>query len=154
MISALSVNPSKPTSPIYLLPRFSEDSIGNNEDWRVPIEVPSQLWLIHASNAYEERDDRGNLNIQIHATACSYQWFNFHKMFGNNFNHFSLLLFLWGNYICCMVGKVEFKYILILLFFFLNNYIMYHSFIYITSYIINFVVEGKNRIFHHSNTYC
>ena len=93
MISALSVNPSKPTSPIYLLPRFSEDSIGYNEDWRVPIEVLSQLWLIHASNAYEERDDRGNLNIQIHATACSYQWFNFHKMFGNNINHFSLLLF-------------------------------------------------------------
>ncbi|XP_034708802.1 carotenoid cleavage dioxygenase 7, chloroplastic [Vitis riparia] len=81
MISALSANPSKPTSPIYLLPRFSDDVIGNR-DWRVPIEVPSQLWLIHVGNAYEERDERGNFNIQIHASACSYHWFNFHKMFG------------------------------------------------------------------------
>lgn len=91
MISALSANPSKPTSPIYLLPRFSDDVTGNR-DWRVPIEVPSQLWLIHVGNAYEERDERGNFNIQIHASACSYQWFNFHKMFGNIY--FSLILFL------------------------------------------------------------
>ncbi|GMH00628.1 hypothetical protein Nepgr_002467 [Nepenthes gracilis] len=81
MISALTVNPSKSTTPIYLLPRFSK----NDKHWRVPVEVPSQLWLLHVANAFEETDDEsGNLLIQIHATICSYQWFNFHKLFGYN----------------------------------------------------------------------
>lgn len=79
MISAISVNPSKPTSPIYLLPRFP-DKFGR--DWRVPVEAPSQFWLLHVGNAFEVKDLHGNLHIQIHAATCSYQWFNFHKVFG------------------------------------------------------------------------
>ncbi|XP_065864301.1 carotenoid cleavage dioxygenase 7, chloroplastic [Euphorbia lathyris] len=81
MISALSVNPSKATSPIYLLPRFPDKS-PSCRDWRVPIEVPSQMWLLHVGNAFESVDDNGKLDIQVHACACSYQWFNFQKMFG------------------------------------------------------------------------
>lgn len=88
MISALSVNPSKPTSPIYLLPRFpsgnSEETSAQTQirDWRVPIEAPSQMWVLHVGNAFEERDDNGNTHIQIQASGCSYRWFNFQKMFG------------------------------------------------------------------------
>ncbi|KAL5752427.1 hypothetical protein ACOSQ2_022934 [Xanthoceras sorbifolium] len=86
MISALSVNPSKPTSPIYLLPRFPADksssSVGSSRDWRVPVEAPSQMWLLHVANAFEVKDVHGNSHIQISAASCSYQWFNFQKMFG------------------------------------------------------------------------
>ncbi|KAK6162583.1 hypothetical protein DH2020_002424 [Rehmannia glutinosa] len=85
MISALSVNPSKPTSPIYLLPRFANTTQQPNRsyrDWRIPIEAPSQMWVLHVGNAFEERDVNGNLDIQIQASSCSYQWFNFQKMFG------------------------------------------------------------------------
>ncbi|CAL5381361.1 unnamed protein product [Camellia sinensis] len=88
MISALAVNPSKPTSPIYLLPRSppttsNELNNGNERDWRVPIEAPSQMWVLHVGNAFENRDD-DNANSQIHiqASVCSYRWFNFQKMFG------------------------------------------------------------------------
>ncbi|KAL7203809.1 hypothetical protein ACSBR2_016959 [Camellia fascicularis] len=88
MISALAVNPSKPTSPIYLLPRSppttsNELNNGNDRDWRVPIEAPSQMWVLHVGNAFENRDD-DNANSQIHiqASVCSYRWFNFQKMFG------------------------------------------------------------------------
>ncbi|CAL5331342.1 unnamed protein product [Camellia sinensis] len=87
MISALAVNPSKPTSPIYLLPRSPPNSnelnCGNERDWRVPIEAPSQMWVLHIGNAFENRDD-DNTNSQIHiqASVCSYRWFNFQKMFG------------------------------------------------------------------------
>ncbi|KAA8515887.1 hypothetical protein F0562_019066 [Nyssa sinensis] len=86
MISALSVNPSKPTSPIYLLPRFPNEITKEegSRDWRVPIEAPSQLWVLHVGNAFEKRDDSGNAEIQIQASGCSYQWFNFQKMFGYN----------------------------------------------------------------------
>lgn len=87
MITALSVNTSKPTSPIYLLPRFPKESINNNggeeRDWKVAIEAPSQMWVLHVGNAYEEKDQNGNLQIRIQASSCSYQWFNFEKMFGN-----------------------------------------------------------------------
>ncbi|XP_009592649.1 carotenoid cleavage dioxygenase 7, chloroplastic [Nicotiana tomentosiformis] len=85
MISALSVNPSKATSPIYLLPRFSDHNQTNNivqRDWRKPIEAPTQMWVLHVGNAFEEKDENGNVNIQIQASGCSYQWFNFQKMFG------------------------------------------------------------------------
>ncbi|KAK4476433.1 hypothetical protein RD792_015586 [Penstemon davidsonii] len=82
MISALSVNPSKPTSPIYLLPRFPNSQPNKLRDWRVPIEAPSQMWVLHVGNGFEERDINGNLEIQIQASGCSYQWFNFQKMFG------------------------------------------------------------------------
>ncbi|XP_051138318.1 carotenoid cleavage dioxygenase 7, chloroplastic [Andrographis paniculata] len=80
MISALTLNPSKPTSPIYLLPRFPGSS---SRDWRVPIQAPSQIWLLHVANAFEIRDPvSGGLHVQIQASGCSYQWFNFQKMFG------------------------------------------------------------------------
>ncbi|PRQ56953.1 putative oxidoreductase [Rosa chinensis] len=82
MITALSVNPSKDTSPIYLLPRFP-DEVNYNRDWRVPIEAPSQFWLLHVCNAYENLDENGNSEILIHGSACSYKWFNFQKLFGN-----------------------------------------------------------------------
>lgn len=81
MISALSVNPSKSTSPIYLLPRSPDKSFGYR-DWRVPVEAPSQMWLLHVGNAFEVMDDNGNLEVQVHACCCSYQWFNFKRMFG------------------------------------------------------------------------
>ncbi|KAL5571640.1 hypothetical protein UlMin_021237 [Ulmus minor] len=76
MITALRANSSKGTSPIYLLPRFSCGL--RSRDWRVPVEAPSQLWLLHVGNAFENN----NMDIQIQATACSYHWFNFHKLFG------------------------------------------------------------------------
>ncbi|KAL4178675.1 hypothetical protein AMTRI_Chr13g83450 [Amborella trichopoda] len=78
MISALSLDPSHQSSRIYVIPRFSEGT----RDWRLPIEAPSLFWLLHAGNAFERRDEHGNLHIQLQASACSYQWFNFHKMFG------------------------------------------------------------------------
>lgn len=81
MITALSVNPNKVTSPIYLLPRHPNKE-GEDRDWRVPVEAPSQLWLLHVGNAYENLDPDGNLDMQIQASACSYRWFNFHKLFG------------------------------------------------------------------------
>lgn len=83
MISALSLNPNKPTSPIYLLPRFPTESTNKERDWKVAIEAPSQMWVLHCGNAYEEKDRNGNVDIQIQASGCSYQWFNFQKMFGN-----------------------------------------------------------------------
>uniref|UniRef100_A0A803LIA2 Uncharacterized protein n=2 Tax=Chenopodium quinoa TaxID=63459 RepID=A0A803LIA2_CHEQI len=88
MISALSVNHSKPTSSIYLLPRFTNNTTNCNSDeyWRKPIEAP-QLWLLHVANAFENVDDDGSLRIQIHATACAYKWFNFQKMFGYNWQN-------------------------------------------------------------------
>lgn len=82
MISALSVNPSQPTTPIYLLPRSSEAAADGPRDWRAPVEAPSQLWVLHIGNAFQEKDGVGNLEIQLHASVCSYQWFNFQKMFG------------------------------------------------------------------------
>lgn len=82
MISALSVNPSRPTSPIYLLPRFPDGEGGSRRDWAVPIEAPGQLWVLHIGNAFERREESGEVEIQLQASACSYQWFNFQKMFG------------------------------------------------------------------------
>ncbi|XP_056691556.1 carotenoid cleavage dioxygenase 7, chloroplastic isoform X2 [Spinacia oleracea] len=89
MISALSVNHSKTTSSIYILPRFSNTTASNcdtDEYWRKPIEAP-QLWLLHVANAFENIDDDGNVTFQIHATACAYKWFNFQKMFGYNWQN-------------------------------------------------------------------
>ncbi|WOL00248.1 carotenoid cleavage dioxygenase 7, chloroplastic [Canna indica] len=83
MIAALAVNPSKPTTPIYVLPRFCQEQ-GRN--WSAPIEVPWQKWALHVGNAFEEKDGTGNLKIQLQASVCSYQWFNFQKMFGYNWH--------------------------------------------------------------------
>ncbi|MQM13634.1 hypothetical protein Taro_046560 [Colocasia esculenta] len=80
MISALSVNPSRQTSPIYLLPRSSDG--GCRRDWRVPIEAPNQLWVLHLGNAYERRLGEDEVELQLQASACSYRWFSFQKMFG------------------------------------------------------------------------
>jgi 9-cis-beta-carotene 9',10'-cleaving dioxygenase len=82
MISAISVNPSKQTSPIYLLPRFPNEFGEEGRDWRVPVEAPSQFWLLHVGNAFEVKDLNANLHIQIQAVTCSYHWFNFPKVFG------------------------------------------------------------------------
>ncbi|CAA2954239.1 carotenoid cleavage dioxygenase 7, chloroplastic [Olea europaea subsp. europaea] len=71
MISTLTVNPSKPTSPIYLLPR---SKIEEMRDWRIPIEAPSQLWVLHVGNAFEEKDENGNVEIQIQASG--YDWWS------------------------------------------------------------------------------
>lgn len=79
-VSALSVNDSKSSSPIYLLPRFPDQE--QKRDWKVAIEVPLQMWMFHIGNAFEERDHNGNKQIQIQASGCSYKWFNFQKMFG------------------------------------------------------------------------
>ncbi|KAJ7950862.1 Carotenoid cleavage dioxygenase 7 [Quillaja saponaria] len=89
MISALTVNPSKPTSSIYLLPRFTNNNTATfkERDWRVPVEAPTQLWLLHVGNAFQIKDGNGNLEIQIQAAACSYQWFNFQKLFGYNWQN-------------------------------------------------------------------
>ena len=84
MISALSVNPSETTSPIYLLPRFSDEKSVGSRDWRVPVEAPSQMWLLHVGNAFQVKDVHGNSHIQIYAASCSYQWFNFQKLFGKS----------------------------------------------------------------------
>ncbi|XP_028753454.1 carotenoid cleavage dioxygenase 7, chloroplastic-like [Neltuma alba] len=84
MISALTVNPSHPTSPIYLLPRFPNSS--STRDWTLPIHAPSQLWLLHVANAFQviSGDSEGTFDIQIQAAACSYRWFNFRNLFGYN----------------------------------------------------------------------
>ncbi|KAK4741316.1 hypothetical protein SAY87_024904 [Trapa incisa] len=88
MISALTVDPSKHTSPVYLLPRFPGDPDrcqGAKRDWSVPIEVPSQLWLIHFGNAFETLDEEnGTVEIKFQAAVCSYDWFNFQQLFGYN----------------------------------------------------------------------
>ncbi|KAK8946082.1 hypothetical protein KSP40_PGU016367 [Platanthera guangdongensis] len=81
MISTISLNPSRSTTPIYLLPR-SLDKKNRARDWRIPVEAPSQLWTSHVCNAFEEKDGTGNIDIKIQASVCSYQWFNFKKMFG------------------------------------------------------------------------
>jgi 9-cis-beta-carotene 9',10'-cleaving dioxygenase len=83
MISALSVNPTQPTTPVYILPRFTDQRNGSTLKWRNPIEAPWQFWSIHTANAFEERDKLGNVEIQLQLSACSYQWFDFHRMFGN-----------------------------------------------------------------------
>lgn len=95
MISALSVNPSQPSTPIYVLPRFSAGETNiTKRDWRVPVEAPSQLWGMHIGNAFEERDGDGNLEVQLQVSVCSYQWFNFQRMFGMytfKFVHYSIV---------------------------------------------------------------
>ncbi|KAJ3680610.1 hypothetical protein LUZ60_016888 [Juncus effusus] len=87
MITALSVNPTKSSSPVYLLPRFSS---GNSRNWREPIEAPSQFWAIHFANAFEQRDNNDNVQIQLQVSACSYRWFNFHRMFGYDWHNTKL----------------------------------------------------------------
>ncbi|KAK9910947.1 hypothetical protein M0R45_034881 [Rubus argutus] len=98
-ITALSVNPSKDTSPIYLLPRFPNE-VNYSRDWRVPIEAPSQLWLLHVGNAYENLDENWNSEIQIHASVCSYEWFTLQKLLGYDWQSGKLdpsIVNLYGN---------------------------------------------------------
>ncbi|TXG59840.1 hypothetical protein EZV62_014413 [Acer yangbiense] len=46
------------------------------------VEAPSQMWLLLVGNAFQVKDVHGNSHIQIYAASCSYQWFNFQKLFG------------------------------------------------------------------------
>ncbi|KAG8065627.1 hypothetical protein GUJ93_ZPchr0004g38882 [Zizania palustris] len=86
MIAALAVDPSKQSTPVYLLPR-SPEAEARGRDWSVPIEAPSQMWSVHVGNAFEEENRRGGLDIRLHMSGCSYQWFHFHRMFGYNWQH-------------------------------------------------------------------
>lgn len=104
MISALSVNPSKSTSPVYLLPRFPNKSV-DVRDWRVPVEAPSQMWLLHVGNAFEFKDVEGNTEIHVHACSCSYQWFNFQNLFGK---------WCCGLLFCCFSHNTKFLKTLLL----------------------------------------
>lgn len=40
------------------------------------------MWVLHVGNAFEEKSADGGVDIHIQASSCSYQWFNFQKMFG------------------------------------------------------------------------
>jgi 9-cis-beta-carotene 9',10'-cleaving dioxygenase len=82
MIAALAVDPSRQSTPVYLLPRSAEAE-ASGRDWSVPVEAPSQMWSMHVGNAFEERNARGGINVQVQMSGCSYQWFNFQRMFGN-----------------------------------------------------------------------
>ncbi|GLJ29839.1 hypothetical protein SUGI_0589450, partial [Cryptomeria japonica] len=83
MISALTLNPSCPHTPVYLLPRFTNKAT-EERDWRIPVQIPKQFWLMHTANAYEEITDPENGTVQIVVQACisTYKWFSFEKMFG------------------------------------------------------------------------
>ncbi|KAK8945338.1 hypothetical protein KSP40_PGU016371 [Platanthera guangdongensis] len=80
-MSTISLNPSRSTTPIYLLPRL-RDERNPARDWRIPVEAPSQFWTSHVDNAFEEKHGPGNTEIMIQASVCSYQWFSFKKLFG------------------------------------------------------------------------
>ncbi|CAL5030678.1 unnamed protein product [Urochloa decumbens] len=90
MIAALAVDPSRQSTPVYLLPR-SQEAEAAGRDWSVPVEAPPQMWSMHVGNAFEERDDdaRGGVTttIRLHMSGCSYQWFHFHRMFGYNWHN-------------------------------------------------------------------
>ncbi|XP_047063832.1 carotenoid cleavage dioxygenase 7, chloroplastic-like [Lolium rigidum] len=81
MIGALQLDPSKETTPVYLLPRSTE-ALASGRDWTVPVEAPAQMWSMHVGNAFEEDLGRGGMDIRLHMSACSYEWFHFHRMFG------------------------------------------------------------------------
>uniref|UniRef100_A0ACD5UE82 Uncharacterized protein n=1 Tax=Avena sativa TaxID=4498 RepID=A0ACD5UE82_AVESA len=86
MIGALQLDPSRQTTPVYLLPRSTE-AVASGRDWAVPVEAPSQMWSMHVGNAFEEDLGRGGLDIRLHMSACSYEWFHFHRMFGYNWKN-------------------------------------------------------------------
>lgn len=86
MIAALAVDPRRQSTPVYLLPRSPETEAGGR-DWSVPIEAPSQMWSVHVGNAFEEANRRGGLDVRLHMSSCSYQWFHFHRMFGKFQRH-------------------------------------------------------------------
>ncbi|CAN6235833.1 unnamed protein product [Urochloa humidicola] len=92
MIAALAVDPSRQSTPVYLLPR-SPEAEAAGRDWSVPVEAPPQMWSMHVGNAFEERDDANGgggattTTIRLHMSGCSYQWFHFHRMFGYNWRN-------------------------------------------------------------------
>ncbi|KAH7566232.1 hypothetical protein JRO89_XS08G0121900 [Xanthoceras sorbifolium] len=75
MISALSVNPSKPTSPIYLLPRFPADKCGSCI--RISIDQHHDLSLLQNSNREVSinLDSDGNCQKLVKLNAISYPHF-------------------------------------------------------------------------------
>uniref|UniRef100_A0ACD5UTZ5 Uncharacterized protein n=1 Tax=Avena sativa TaxID=4498 RepID=A0ACD5UTZ5_AVESA len=81
MIGALQLDPSEETTPVYLLPRSTE-AVASGRNWTEPVDAPSQMWSMHVGNAFEEDHGRGGLSIRLHMSACSYDWFHFHRMFG------------------------------------------------------------------------
>ena len=83
MIAAQAVDPSRQSTPVYLLPRSPEAEAGGR-DWSVPVEAPPQMWSVHVGNAFEEPDGRGGTTLRLHMSGCSYRWFHFHRMFGYN----------------------------------------------------------------------
>ncbi|CAN6240392.1 unnamed protein product [Urochloa humidicola] len=91
MIAALAVDPSRQSTPVYLLPR-SPEAEATDRDWSVPVDAPPQMWSIHVGNAFEERDDAANrggggTTIRLQMSGCSYQWFHFHRMFGYDWHN-------------------------------------------------------------------
>ncbi|TKW05825.1 hypothetical protein SEVIR_7G201400v4 [Setaria viridis] len=88
MIAALAVDPSRQSTPVYLLPRSPEAEAGGR-DWSVPVEAPTQTWSMHVANAFEERDAGrgGGTSVRIHMSGCSYRWFHFHRMFGYDWHN-------------------------------------------------------------------
>ncbi|KAM3388980.1 hypothetical protein ACQJBY_011238 [Aegilops geniculata] len=86
MIAALALDPSSRTTPVYLLPRSTE-AVASGREWTVPVEAPSQMWSLHVGNAFEEDNARGGLDLHLHMSGCSYDWFHFHRMFGYNWKN-------------------------------------------------------------------
>ena len=59
------------------------EAVASSRDWSVPVEAPSQMWSLHVGNAFKEDNGRGGLDLHLHMSGCSYDWFHFHTMFGN-----------------------------------------------------------------------
>jgi hypothetical protein len=49
------------TTPVYILPRFTDQRYRSAIKWRKPIEAPWLFWSIHTANAFEERDNLGHV---------------------------------------------------------------------------------------------
>ncbi|MCO5608055.1 hypothetical protein L7F22_062260 [Adiantum nelumboides] len=87
MISSLSLDDSLHYAPMYLLPRLLKEG-ERQRDWSIPIEIPERLWLLHVANAYEEpTQEKGKINIIMHASACTYEWFSLQHIFGYDWQH-------------------------------------------------------------------
>nr|GMD05312.1 carotenoid cleavage dioxygenase 7, chloroplastic [Ipomoea batatas] len=85
MISALSVNPSKQTSPIYLLPRFPRNvGIALRV---VSVKLHRRLWVLHVGNAFEDRDEMANVEISIQASGYDWQKMGIARMLHMQWQH-------------------------------------------------------------------
>ncbi|VAH81185.1 unnamed protein product [Triticum turgidum subsp. durum] len=59
------------------------EAVASSRDWSVPVEAPSQMWWLHVGNTFQEDNSRGGLDLHLHTSAYSYDWFDFHRMFDN-----------------------------------------------------------------------